>query len=146
MTTFDNYLFEKVPPSHFPLVKNFYKAANYFNQVGRKDEVFILREIPQQNRIVAAVRLVKTADYLILRSMVVLPELQGNGLGKHFLEQLKPFLTNRSCWCFPFEWLEGFYGGAGFELFSPENAPTLIRNKYHQYTEQGRKILIMGYP
>tara|TARA_R110001592_G_scaffold86031_1_gene254006 strand:- start:13127 stop:13567 length:441 start_codon:yes stop_codon:yes gene_type:complete len=138
--------FEKVPASYYPLVKKFYKTANYFNQVGRKDEVFVLREISRDNRIIAAARLVKTADYLILRSMVVLPELQKQGIGKYFLEQLKPSLFNRACWCFPFEWLEGFYANIGFAPYPPENVPTLIRNKYHQYSEQGRKILIMGYP
>jgi len=146
MRNSSDFHFEKVPPSHYALVKRFYKTAHYFNQVGRKDEVFILREVLQQNRIIAAARLVKTADYLILRSMVVLPELQRQGLGKHFLEQLKPSLMNRSCWCFPFEWLEDFYTAIGFLPFAPENAPSLIRSKYHQYTEQGRKILIMGYP
>lgn len=146
MSDASGFHFEKVLTSHYPLVKSFYKTANYFNQVGRKDEVFVLREIAQQNRIVAAVRLVKSADYLILRSMVVLPELQRKGLGKFLLEQLKPSLINRSCWCFPFEWLEHFYASIGFESFPPENAPNLIRNKYHQYSEQGRKILIMGYP
>lgn len=141
-----NFHFEQAPVSHYPLVKSFYKSARYFNQVGRKDEVYILREIAQKNRIIAATRLVKTADYLILRSMVVLPELQHQGIGSYFLEQLKPLLKNRDCWCFPFEWLEPFYASIGFEPFSPEDAPNLIRTKYHQYSEQGRKILIMSYP
>lgn len=146
MNNSNKFLFENITSKLFPLIKNFYKSANYFNQVGRKDEVYALREISQQNRIIAAVRLVKTADFLILRSMVVLPEMQTQGIGKYFLEQLKPFLSNRACWCFPFEWLEGFYAAAGFIKYSPEDAPTLIRNKYRQYSEQGRKILIMGYP
>jgi GNAT superfamily N-acetyltransferase len=141
-----NFHFEQLPTNHYPLVKSFYKTARYLHQVGRKDEVFVLRELSQQNRIIAAARLVKTADYLILRSMVVLPELQKQGIGKYFLEQLKPSLINRSCWCFPFEWLESFYSDIGFVYYFPENAPILIRNKFHQYSEQGRKILIMGYP
>ncbi len=140
------FSFEQVPLSHYPLVKNFYKSARYFNQVGRKDEVYVLRDSQQHNKIVAAVRLVKTADYLILRSMVVLPESQQQGLGTYFLKQLKPFLENRACWCFPFEWLENFYASIGFETFSSENAPRLIQNKFQQYSDQGRKILIMGYP
>jgi GNAT superfamily N-acetyltransferase len=142
----DNFHFEQVPSSHYPLVKSFYKTAHYHNQIGRKDEVYVLRDRTQQNRIIAATRLVKTADYLILRSMVVLPEHRGQGIGAYFLEQLKPFLSQRSCWCFPFQWLEHFYAAIGFVHFSPEDAPNLIQNKYYQYREQGRKILIMGYP
>ncbi len=141
-----DFLFEQIRVSHFPLVKKFYKTARYFNQVGKKDEVYILRDTTQSNKIIAAARLVKTADYLILRSMVVLPELQKQGVGHYFLKQLKPALSNRSCWCFPFEWLESFYSNIGFELYTPEQAPTLIKNKFFQYSEKGRKILIMGYP
>ncbi|MFT6030837.1 MAG: N-acetylglutamate synthase-like GNAT family acetyltransferase [Oleiphilaceae bacterium] len=142
----NHFHFEQIPTSHYQLVKSFYKKSHYFNQVGRKDEVFALREISQHNRIIAAARLVKTADYLILRSMVVLPELQKQGIGKYFLEHLKPSLINRSCWCFPFEWLECFYAGIGFKPYFPEDAPALIRRKYQQYSDQGRKILIMSYP
>jgi N-acetylglutamate synthase-like GNAT family acetyltransferase len=141
-----DYHFESVPVSHLPLVKRFYKQANYFNQVGRKDEVYCLREKGSNNAIVAAVRLVKTADYLILRSMVVLPEFQRQGLGKYFLSQLDNALNRRACWCFPFEWLEGFYQRIGFVTIEPEKAPKLIHTKYQQYREQGRKILIMRYP
>ena len=146
MTITNNYHFEQVPVSHYPLVKSFYKSARYHSQIGRKDEVYILRDATQQNKIIAATRLVKTADYLILRSMVVLPERQHQGIGSYFLEQLKPSLSKRSCWCFPFEWLETFYAAIGFQSFAPEDAPSLIRTKHHQYSEQGRKILIMGYP
>jgi len=141
-----DYRFESVPASHAPLIKNFYKRAAYFNQVGRKDEVYCLRAIPSANQIVAAVRLVKTADYLILRSMVVLPDLQRQGLGKYFLRQIDQALDQRACWCFPFEWLEEFYASIGFEQIKPEHAPVLIQNKYQQYRQQGRKILIMHYP
>lgn len=146
MTNSHNFLFEHVSPPHFPLVKKFYKSANYFSQVGKKDEVYILRDRSQGNKIIAAARLVKTADYLILRSMVVLPERQRQGIGQYFLEQIQPYLSQRNCWCFPFEWLKSYYASVGFEDTPPEHAPTLIRNKFNQYTEQGRKILIMGYP
>lgn len=140
------YCYEAVPVSHMPLVKHFYKRAQYFNQVGRKDEVYCLRARHCANQIVAAVRLVKTADYLILRSMVVLPDLQRQGLGKYFLSKIEESLNQRVCWCFPFEWLEDFYRNIHFECVNPEQAPKLIQTKYQQYRQQGRKILIMRYP
>lgn len=138
-----HFLFEKVPLTHYPLVKSFYKSANYFSQVGKKDEVYVLRDTSQHNKIVAAARLVKTADYLILRSMVVTPDIQRQGLGQHFLTGLKKALSERECWCYPFEWLESFYQKIGFKTLSPEDCPVLIKNKHQQYTEQGRKLLIM---
>jgi len=138
--------FEQAPVLSYPLVKSFYKSANYFSQVGKKDEVYVLRDTKQHNQIVAALRLVKTADYLILRSMVVSPERQRQGLGQILLEHLKQALTGRECWCYPFEWLESFYQHIGFITTSPDESPTLIRNKYQQYSDQGRKILIMRLP
>lgn len=145
MINLERYCFESVPPSHFPLIKQFYKQVNYFNQVGRKDEVYCLRDTSDGNAIVAAVRLVKTADYLILRSMVVAPASQRQGLGKLFLQQVIAQLGKRTCWCYPFEWLEDFYKSAGFICIEPEKAPLLIHTKYQQYLAQGRKLLIMRF-
>lgn len=145
MTNTDQFCFEAVPASHFPLIRQFYKQASYFNQVGRKDEVYCLRDRLNGNAVVAAVRLVKTADYLILRSMVVSPACQRQGLGKFFLQQVMAQLENRTCWCYPFEWLEDFYRTSGFISIQPEKAPLLIHTKYQQYLEQGRKLLIMRY-
>ena len=146
MINTEDISFESVLPSHFPLIKQFYKASNYFSQVGRKDEVYCLRDRPNGNAIVAAVRLVKTADYLILRSMVVSPDYQRRGLGTYFLQHISSRLNQRTCWCYPFEWLETFYQTSGFICITPENAPLLIHTKYQQYLQQGRKLLIMRYP
>lgn len=140
-----DYHFEAVPASHLPLIKQFYKEAAYFSQVGRKDEVYCLRATQQHNKIIAAARLVKTADYLILRSMVVLPDYQRHGLGKYFLVHLTSALNHRPCWCFPFRWLESFYSSIGFQRVTAEQAPNVIANKYTQYLQQGRKLLIMRY-
>jgi N-acetylglutamate synthase-like GNAT family acetyltransferase len=139
------YHFERVSLDYLPLIKRFYKEADYVHQVGRKDEVYCLREPQQHNRIIAAVRLVKNADYLILRSMVVLPEMQKKGIGKYFLQKTTETLQSRTCWCYPFTWLESFYLSAGFKPVIPDNAPVLIHTKYRQYREQGRNILIMCY-
>jgi N-acetylglutamate synthase-like GNAT family acetyltransferase len=144
MTDATAYRFERVSPDHLPLIKRFYKQANYVHQVGRKEEVYCLRSRDDQT-IIAAVRLVRMADYLFLRSMVVLPERQTQGIGKYFLQRITEALQHRVCWCYPFIWLEQFYAGAGFETVIPENTPTLVHTKYQQYREQGRRILIMRY-
>jgi len=136
--------FEQLASPLFPLVKQFYKQARYHNHVGKTDEVYVVRQTPN-NKIVAAVRLVNLPDYLMLRSMVVSPELQREGIGHFLLQHLKSAIGTRVCWSFPFEWLTSFYGLIEFNTCQPEQCPPDIKQKYFQYTEQGRKLVIMKY-
>lgn len=145
MTDQTSYLFETVPVSQFPLIKKFYSDANYHNKTGRTDEIYCLRDTDLQNKLIAAVRLVKSSEFLILRSMVVTPSLQNQGIGRLFLQHIKTALKDRECWCFPFEGLEDFYAAINFQIIIPEKAPELIHTKYLQYRQQGRKISIMRY-
>jgi len=141
------YSFEQLSSPLFPLAKKFYKQTKYHSHIGREDEVYIVREQFSEDsdkKIVAAVRLVKLDRYLVLRSMVVSPNQQRKGIGRFLLEHLAPAIGERECWCFPFEWLEEFYALIQFKLFTPEQCPPVISNKYQQYTSQGRKLLIMS--
>lgn len=136
----DDYYFEQLMPPHFPLAKKFYKSARYPNNIGREDEVYVVR---QQGIIIASLKLVKLEQYLILRSMVVSPLHRRTGVGLFMLNHLAPNLTQRECWCFPFDGLEAFYGAIGFKPYLPAKSPSIIRQKYQQYFSQGRKIFIM---
>jgi len=140
-----DYLFETLTPEQFPLAKQFYKTSRYPHAIGREDDVYIVRQVSKNNKLIAAVRLVKMGNYIILRSMVVSIELRGLGIGSLLLNQLEQYLSS-NCWCFPFEWLESFYANAGFVCISAENAPIEIRSKYLQYLSQGKKLILMHYP
>mgnify|MGYP000117160604 CR=1 FL=1 len=136
----DEYHFEHLTPPQFPLAKKFYKSARYPSNIGREDEVYIVRH---QNLIIATLKLVKLDHYLILRSMVVSPLHRRTGVGSFMLHCLAEKLESRECWCFPFNGLETFYGTIGFKVHLPENSPNIIRQKYQQYFSQGKKIFIM---
>ena len=138
------YLFEQLSPPLYPLAKQFYKRAKYHSNIGREDEVYVVRDQQSDKAIIAAVRLVRMDKYLILRSMVVNPLRQGEGIGAFLLTQLESAFNKRDCWCFPFEWLEEFYGHIGFETLYAEQCPPPIAHKYQQYTSQGKKLLIMS--
>lgn len=142
----NNFALERLDPPRFPLAKQFYKQANYHSHVGKEDEVYILRNNNSNNKIVAAVRLVKSDQYLILRSMVVAPSEQRQGIGSRLLTELKPHLANRECWCFPFEWLKAFYAQIGFQAQNIEQAPPYIAESLRRYIRQGRKLILMKYP
>ena len=136
----NNYHFEQLTPPQFPLAKKFYKSARYPSNIGREDEVYVLRD---ENTIIATLKLVKLDQYLILRSMVVTPHYRRTGVGLIMLRHLAQKLKTRECWCFPFDGLETFYGAIGFKTYLPENCPNIIRQKHHQYATQGKKIFIM---
>lgn len=139
----NRYILEILDPPRFPLAKQFYKQANYHAHVGKEDEVYILRDCALNNTIIAAVRLVKSDHYLILRSMVVSPKYRGQGLGSILLEFLAPHLSHRDCWCFPFEWLNSFYSQINFQQLDPDLAPAAIRESYLRYIRQGKKLILM---
>lgn len=132
--------FQAITPTAFPLVKQFYKAASYHHGIGRKDEVYAVRF---ESSIISALRLVPMDNYLLLRSMVVSPSYRGKGVGLFMLEKLTKALSQRSCWCFPFEQLESFYRYAGFVKQSPETCPNNIAHKFQQYRLSGKKIIVM---
>jgi len=136
----EEYLFEQLSSSHFPLAKKFYKSSRYSSKIGREDEVYVIRH---KSIIIAALKLVKLGPYLILRSMVVCPTYRQSGIGNFMLRQLEKNLEHRECWCFPFDGLENFYGSIGFKRCLPDNAPNEIRLKFQQYYSQGKKIFIM---
>ena len=136
----DDFHFEQLMAPQFPLAKKFYKSARYPNNIGREDEVYVVRH---QNIIIASLKLVKLDQYLILRSMVVSPLHRRTGVGLFMLRCLAKRLEKRECWCFPFDGLETFYSAIDFRACLPENSPHIIRQKYQQYFSQGKKIFIM---
>jgi N-acetylglutamate synthase-like GNAT family acetyltransferase len=139
------FTFEKLTPERFPLAKNFFKQARYHSHVGKDDEVYILRDITNANKLVAAVRLVTSSEHLILRSMVVDNAYRNKGVGSLFLQHLQSPLSQRICWCFPFTGLEAFYAQVGFRCIPPDQTPSAIADKFHRYTAQGRKLSLMIY-
>ena len=128
-----------------PLVNRFYKRCRYPAKAGRGERVYCLR---QGGHIVAAVKLMPKSfdqeDWLFLRAMCVLPELQGQGLGKRFLEALDASF-DRPVYCYPFDHLKAFYGHAGFECPAPNDTiPKAIREGQQRLLQQGRKVLLMS--
>ena len=136
----DEYRFEHLSAAQFPLAKKFYKSARYPSNIGRKDEVYVIRH---NNNIIATLKLVILDQYLVLRSMVVSPLYRRSGVGSFMLHHLAVQLETRECWCFPFDGLEKFYGSIGFKICLPDDSPNIIHQKYLQYFSQGKKIFIM---
>lgn len=140
---------------HLPLVNKFYKACRYSAKAGRNDVVFVVRllEEPTQQPIIAAVRLqlqqlnnalVGASPSYFLRSMCVAPTYRKKGVGLFLLQELRPFLQDCSCYCYPFSHLESFYGSIGFALKDPSLAPSYMTEAFLRYRRQGRDIILMS--
>lgn len=140
----DNIEFVQMNELSLPLVNRFYKNCRYPAKAGRGERVYCLR---QNGKILAAVKLMPKSfeqeNWLFLRAMCVLPELQGKGLGKLFLDELKCHF-DLPIYCFPFDHLEAFYEYVGFSRpNSGETLPPAMLEGLQRLLAQGRKVLLM---
>ncbi len=144
ITKSENIEFVQMNELTLPLVNRFYKNCRYPAKAGRGERVYCLRK---SGKILAAVKLMPKSfgqeDWLFLRAMCVLPELQGQGLGKLFLEELK-CCFDLPIYCFPFEHLETFYEHADFSRpDSASSIPPAMVEGLQRLLTQGRKVLLM---
>ncbi|MFD2230905.1 GNAT family N-acetyltransferase [Alkalimarinus sediminis] len=143
--------YEKLTPIAYPLANRFYKQSGEKGKTQSSDEVYVARS---GANIIAAVRLcplvqdpanrANPSDTLLLRSLAVAPAYRRTGVGSQFMRYVVEQIGSRACWCYPFSWLESFYGQTGFKVVAAEDSPDFIRSPFENYRRQGRDILIMG--
>jgi N-acetylglutamate synthase-like GNAT family acetyltransferase len=92
----------------------------------RDQEVFAARD---GDGIVAALRLCPEAGTLLLRTVVVAEGRRGQGIGRALLLAASTAIGPRECWCFPWSYLEGFYGAIGFVRVSADTVPAALRHR-----------------
>ena len=150
-----NLSVERLDQLHLPLVNKFYKACRYSAKAGRTDVVFVVRLQAESAHqpIIAALRLqlqqsnialVGASPSYFLRSMCVAPEYRRQGVGLFLLQELRPFLQDHSCYCYPFAHLQSFYSSIGFALRDPSTAPAHMVEAFMRYRRQGRDIVLMS--
>lgn len=137
----ENWNVEQLDSQLFPLVNKFYKHCRYSAKAGRDDIVFVVKNA---SGISTAVRLqLRQPGVYFLRSMCVAPEYRRQGLGSILLQGMESFLNPITCYCYPFDHLQSFYGRAGFSVVAPEHAEPYMLEAYQRYIAQGRKLLLM---
>lgn len=137
--------FEPLPTSHFPLVKQFYKACRYPNSPGRLEKVYVLKNTAQQ--IVAAVRYLpeEPNDHQwFLRSLCTAPSIRRQGAALQLLTQSLQHLKPELCHCFPFDYLQNLYQAAGFQMDKIENANQLRQTQWASYQKHGKGLIYMS--
>jgi N-acetylglutamate synthase-like GNAT family acetyltransferase len=112
----------------WPEVEAFYRA-----QLGREvpleadQEVVIAHD---SEAIVAVLRLCPEAGTLLLRTVVVAKDRRGQGIGRALLQVASRVIGARECWCFPWSYLERFYGQIGLVRVPDEDVPAALQHRW----------------
>ena len=122
------------------LVTPFYEEVGYTCVIHPEDRILTARE---GDRIVAAVRLCREENSLVLRGMYVAPDRRGRGIGSRLLDSLETTMGPAKCWCVPFAHLQDFYSRIGFSECTPEQAPEFLKNRAAEYEKSGLRVIIM---
>ncbi len=113
-------------------------------QAAKADRIFIARLLSDKSKpVIAALRLCKIGEDWLLRSMCVEKKFQRQGIGLYMLKQIQTELAEKHCFCFPHSHLQSFYQHAGFQLIDSVQASPEIQQRFKQYIDSGRDILIM---
>jgi len=121
-------------------VRALYKTCGYGGGLIDSDRVVVAGD----GKIVAAVRICRENDVLILRGMQVKQEYQRKGIGLAMLRFLQNQMDMSGCFCLPYKHLVNFYAQIGFEEISPKDAPSFLAGRLEKYRGNGnREITIM---
>ena len=110
-------------------------GAFYRRELGRDvgleadQEVFAARD---GGAVVAALRLCPEAGTLLLRTVVVADGRRGEGIGRSLLLEASKAIGPRECWCFPWTYLEGFYGAIGFARVPDDSVPAALHHRWNR--------------
>lgn len=125
-----------------PRVKHFYKLNDMRAQAPKGDLIFTAS---LNTKLVAALRLHPVNSAFLLRSMCVSADLRHQGIGSQLLHHLQSQLDSIECYCFPYSHLQSFYKQAGFILYSADDSPEPIADKFNRYLGNGKDICLMKH-
>ncbi len=138
----ENIIINKAEPLILPQVKRFFRDHGFRPQAPKNDEIYIAL---LNKQLIGALRISPIDQYWLLRSMCIHENYRRQGIGQFMLEQIKPTLNNKQCFCFPYEHLEKFYQTVGFHTIDTSQAPDVIVEKFNTYIKNGKKIKLQQY-
>lgn len=131
---------ELLPASRFSEAQGFYATVGYGGFITGDCVVFAAEE---DGRIVGVVRLAPEHGVIVLRGMMIAPEHQRKGLGTRFLQFMAPHMADADVYAMPHDWLEGFYGQAGFVKIDLADAPKHMQDRLNQHREKHPDLIVM---
>ncbi len=130
-------------PHELELVRSTYLAWGYNGGAGPADTILLAEQSAQ---LVGIVRRTEEFGVVMLRGMQVAAEARRKGIGTQLLEEFVKRLAGRECYCIPYAHLINFYGSQGFEIESPETAPSFLSERLADYRARRLDVVIMRRP
>jgi GNAT superfamily N-acetyltransferase len=123
-----------------PEIGTFYRRCGYSGSLSADDKIFVA---DRGGSLVGVARLCLEHGEIVLRGMQVLPEVQGQGVGRTLLEETLARANDAICYCIPWADLEMFYGSAGFQRCEPYDVPAFLSDRFSCYVQEGRDVILM---
>lgn len=137
------FLLLSLEPARLALADRFYRSFGYKVKCAPQERVFVLSSL--EGEWIAAARFVpQSSGHYWLRNLLVAPAYRGQGLASRLLNQVKPLLAPRGCYCFALPHLTDFYTRLTFER-DPHHCPADIAAIHSRYRTRGRDWVLMGY-
>jgi N-acetylglutamate synthase-like GNAT family acetyltransferase len=124
----------------WPRIQDFYVQTRYSTPIETSDRILIAET---QDGIIAAVRICTEGGVHVLRGMRVLEKVRHQRLGTRLLRATEEVLGRATCYCVAYEYLEDFYGKAGFRRLPLHDAPLFLQERSNEYQRRGLKVIVM---
>lgn len=133
--------FAVLPDSQFGDARAFYAAVGYCGGIADDCAVFVARS---GGAIIGAVRLAPEQGVIVLRGMMIAGPHQRRGIGARLLRFIEPAMSGTDVYCLPHDWLEGFYGRAGFVKIDPSDAPSHLQQRLLENQRTHPDLIVMA--
>ncbi|WP_413700651.1 GNAT family N-acetyltransferase [Psychromonas sp. KJ10-10] len=124
----------------YPLVNQFYKRVYKKGIADKSEAVFVLKN---SQGIICSAKLKQLDNQLLLTGVACDPEYQQQGHASKLVTTLLN-KQNQKIYCFPYPHLEQFYLRLGFTPLLPDDAPSIIQQRFLHY-QQHQKLLLMVF-
>jgi GNAT superfamily N-acetyltransferase len=133
--------FEGLPARRFGDARAFYETMGYRGGIADDCTVFVARIA---GAIIGVVRLAPENGVIVLRGMMIAEAHQRQGIGARLLRFIEPSMAGDDVYCLPHDWLEGFYGRAGFVKIHPAAAPPHLQQRLMENKVLHPDLIIMA--
>ena len=118
----------------YKFISEFYSRFEEDIHVAENETVFVAHV---EKEIVGVVRLVNESTYFVLRTLIVSPDFQKQGIGSALTRTLIAHVpTDMPIYCLPYPHVRIFYGHFGFKEISPEALPDVLKQRYYEYKKE----------
>ncbi|MDK2596422.1 GNAT family N-acetyltransferase [Pseudoalteromonas obscura] len=129
----------RLPEIQTPLVNKFYQANRVRGRATKQDTVWVTKS----SELIAACRVQNVEQYAFLSTVFVATAYRGQGVAKRLL--LCAIESQECVYTFAYRTIAPLYSQLNFVEIDQLTLPTVLREKFVNYTNQGREIIAMCF-